>query len=216
MLRKLLSCLLSFCTPQEGSAPGTHPQHPSHTSGPSYANAAGGGKGSSRPSSQQPSPSSSSHKIASSSSNVYVRSFFFPSESSFSELQRALSSARSTIDVCVFTITDDDIANVLIQAHRRGIKVRVISDNDQAASRGSDIAKLASHGIPVRVDPTPAHMHNKFAVVDGNVLISGSYNWTKGARRDNNENIIITNSGDAVSSFSQEFNKLWNQFDQQQ
>lgn len=46
-------------------------------------------------------------------------------------LLQVLGSARSSIMVCVFTITCDDIADALMQAHRRGVQVRVITDNDQ-------------------------------------------------------------------------------------
>lgn len=67
-------------------------------------------------------------------------------------LLSVLRGAQRTLDVCVFTITCDEIADALLQAHQRGVKVRVISDNDQATSQGSDIGKFIQAGIPLKTD----------------------------------------------------------------
>ncbi|KAI7822388.1 mitochondrial cardiolipin hydrolase-like protein [Gamsiella multidivaricata] len=55
-------------------------------------------------------------------------------------------------------------------------------------------------------------MHHKFAVVDDALVINGSYNWTKGARFDNRENLTLTNAPKAVQGFKSEFEKLWKEF----
>lgn len=95
---------------------------------------------------------------------------------------------------------------------KKGIKVRVITDDDQSVSTGSDIQSLIKAGIPVEMDATPYHMHNKFAVIDGILLLNGSYNWTSTANTKNNENIIVTNNKKLISSFSNHFEVLWKQF----
>jgi len=123
-----------------------------------------------------------------------------------------LSSPKKTLDVCVFTITDDNAAKILIDLHKKGIKVRVITDDDQSASNGSDIVTIKNSSIPVKMDSSPYHMHNKFAVIDGQVLLNGSYNWTTTANTKNNENMIITNNKKLVTSFSNYFEVLWKQF----
>jgi len=123
-----------------------------------------------------------------------------------------LSSPKKTIDVCVFTITDDSAANILIDLHKKGIKVRIITDDDQSASTGSDIVTMKKAGIPIKMDSTPYHMHNKFAVIDGVLLLNGSYNWTTTANTKNNENMIVTNNKKLVSAFSNQFEVLWKQF----
>jgi len=123
-----------------------------------------------------------------------------------------LSSPKKTIDVCVFTITDDSAANILIDLHKKGIKVRVITDDDQSISTGSDIQTMIKAGVPVEMDSTPYHMHNKFAVIDGIVLLNGSYNWTSTANTKNNENMVITNNKTLISKFSTYFEDLWKQF----
>lgn len=62
----------------------------------------------------------------------------------------------------------------------------------------------------------PAHMHHKFVVIDDALVINGSYNWTKGARYDNREDLTLTNSPQAVQGFKDEFEKLWREFANEQ
>lgn len=58
-----------------------------------------------------------------------------------SKMLDILKSAKNTLDICVFTITADEIANAIIEIHQKGVKVRVITDDEQRTSLGSDIRK---------------------------------------------------------------------------
>jgi phosphatidylserine/phosphatidylglycerophosphate/cardiolipin synthase-like enzyme len=138
---------------------------------------------------------------------------FSPGPDCLEGILGCIRSARRTIDVCVFTITDDRIAEALLDAHEQRVSVRVITDNDKASDRGSDVWKLERRGIPVRVDRTEFHMHHKFAVFDGRVALTGSYNWTRGASRDNEENLVICDAAPFVAAFQQEFERLWDYLD---
>eukprot|EP00039_Didymoeca_costata_P015035 m.249323 g.249323 ORF g.249323 m.249323 type:complete len:263 (-) comp16140_c1_seq19:84-872(-) len=133
-------------------------------------------------------------------------------ETNLTKLIAKIDAAHSTLDICVFTITCNELANAVKNAVKRGVKVRLITDDDQASSRGSDIQDLANNGVEARHDQNDAHMHNKFAIIDNNLLINGSFNWTRAAVLDNRENILITGDSFFVSSFTQEFNKLWAAF----
>ncbi|KAF9938278.1 hypothetical protein BGZ67_000306 [Mortierella alpina] len=145
---------------------------------------------------------------------VFVSPVFFPSEESYGHLLSTLSSAKKTLDICVFTITDDQITRAIIQAVERGVQVRIISDDDKSEDLGSDVKRLArDHNIPTRVDGSEAHMHHKFVIIDDSLVINGSYNWTKGARFDNREDLTLTNSAKAVQAFKSEFAKLWDAFE---
>ncbi|KAG0082790.1 hypothetical protein BGZ93_002254 [Podila epicladia] len=146
-------------------------------------------------------------------SNIFINPIFFPSEQSFQQLVKTLDGAQKSLDICVYTITDDQLAKAIIRAHERGVKVRIISDSEKAGDQGSDVNRLANdHHIPSRCDNSTAFMHHKFAVVDDALVINGSYNWTKGARFDNKENLTLTNSPKAVQGFKGEFERLWNEF----
>lgn len=61
----------------------------------------------------------------------------------------------------------------------------------------------------MRCDVGSVYMHHKFAVMDGQLLITGSLNWTLTAVQSNMENILVTEEPDLVQPFIKEFNKLW-------
>lgn len=135
--------------------------------------------------------------------------FFSPGDACLGRIVARLNSTRRTADICVFTITDDRIASAILAAHTRGVKVRIITDNDKAFDEGSDVPRLQAAGIPLLVDQTPFHMHHKFAIFDRGRLINGSYNWTRSAATNNEENITDTGDPALLASFQREFDSLW-------
>ena len=100
-----------------------------------------------------------------------------------------------------------------VAAHQRGVRVRIITDDEKQDDQGSKAYGLKSRGISVRNDGNGlSHMHHKFAVLDNAVLLNGSFNWTRSAVLHNRENVVISTDPGLISAFSTEFNKLWNQF----
>ena len=97
----------------------------------------------------------------------------------------------------------------LEEAQARGVKIRIISDNDKSLDSGSDLTYLSKSGIDCRLDRTDAHMHHKFAISDQDLLLTGSYNWTRAAAAENDENIVITNNSRLVRSFTRKFEEIW-------
>lgn len=138
-----------------------------------------------------------------------VDSYFSPGETCRNAIIKQIGEARKDLLVCVFTISDDIITESLIAAHNRGVAIRLITDNDKSLDKGSDIEQLARKGILVRMDTSPNHMHHKFMVVDQHSVLTGSYNWTRGAARFNHENIIVTKDQVTVQAFAHEFDRLW-------
>lgn len=137
--------------------------------------------------------------------------YFSPGNDCLYAIQHALREVRKTLDICVFTITDNRIVDDIMDAHTRGVRVRVITDNDKLYDAGSDIKRIARAGIPVHTDDTEDHMHHKFAIFDQELVISGSYNWTRGASTGNHENIVVDTSPDVIRAFVAEFATLWDQ-----
>jgi cardiolipin hydrolase len=113
------------------------------------------------------------------------------------------------MDICVFTLSDDRIAEAVLSAVSRGVAVRMITDNDKELDLGSDVARLRANGVQMRVDRTEAHMHHKFAIFDAAWLLNGSYNWTRSACTVNEENLVVTNDQALVRAFSRTFESLW-------
>jgi len=137
---------------------------------------------------------------------------FTPGESCRNKILNLLHQARSSVDICVFTIADNKITESIIKTHQRGIKLRIISDNDKSQDDGSDIDYLKQIGVPVLMDNSPYHMHHKFAIFDNNYLLNGSFNWTRSAAQYNYENLLITDNPALINAYYAEFNKLWQRF----
>lgn len=134
---------------------------------------------------------------------------FSPGDACRLRIQELLRKSQTTVDICVFTLTDDRIAESVMDTAARGVRTRIISDNDKSLDLGSDMHRLHAAGIQVRIDRTPNHMHHKFAVFDGKIVASGSYNWTRSAADDNEENIVVTNDQKIVRAFHAQFDRLW-------
>jgi len=137
---------------------------------------------------------------------------FSPQHDGAARIARLFDTSRQRADVCVFTITDDRISDAMIRAHRRGVALRVITDDEKQHDPGSDVERLAQSGIVVRMDNTEFHMHHKFALFDGALLLTGSYNWTRSAALHNEENFVLTGEPRLIRPFSELFDELWGQF----
>jgi phosphatidylserine/phosphatidylglycerophosphate/cardiolipin synthase-like enzyme len=143
------------------------------------------------------------------SQTVIGEARFSPGLGCLERITQGIHETQRQLDICVFTITDDRITREILEAKRRGVEVRVISDNDKSLDRGSDIERIEAAGVAVRIDTTEHHMHHKFAIFDRSLLLTGSYNWTRSAAEFNAENIVMTNHPGLVSSFTRVFDELW-------
>lgn len=137
--------------------------------------------------------------------------YFSPGLECVGAIRRFIEQAARHLDVCVFTVADDRLTEALLAAHGRGVRVRLITDNDKLLDRGSDVRELHQAGLPVRVDHTAYHMHHKFAVADHHAVLTGSYNWTRSAALYNLENVLITDDPAVVQPYDLAFEKLWHQ-----
>ncbi len=140
--------------------------------------------------------------------------WFSPGDACRNAVVRQLGQARDSVRICVFTISDDRISEAIADAHRRGVAVRILTDNDKRLDAGSDIDRLRRAGVAVAEDSSPAHMHHKFAIFDDRVLQNGSFNWTRSASDRNEENLLQTTDPDAVLPFVGRFERLWKRYAQ--
>lgn len=142
--------------------------------------------------------------------SVKEQVLFSPGEECRQAICSAIRFAEKTMDICVFTISDNQITDEILKAHKRRKSIRIITDNDKTQDLGSDIELLQEAGVEITTDHTNAHMHHKFAVFDQSKLITGSYNWTRSAAERNYENLIISTNQKLIFQFTREFENLWN------
>ncbi len=127
----------------------------------------------------------------------------------------AINRTRQTLDVAIYSITQPDIAAAIEAAHRRGVRVRIVSDEGQSRDRHSEVYYLRSRGIPIRLSGgfrgQRSLMHNKFAILDGNLVETGSFNWTISANSYNFENAIFIADPEVAARYEREFDHIWAQ-----
>jgi phosphatidylserine/phosphatidylglycerophosphate/cardiolipin synthase-like enzyme len=121
----------------------------------------------------------------------------------------ALQAAKERIDIAVFFLTHKHIARDLIEAHRRGVEIRVIIDATAAKNGYTKHEVLRAAGIPVKVEAWGGKMHAKSAVIDGETIITGSMNWTSAGSAGNDENTLIIHSVDHARTYQRWFDKMW-------
>ncbi len=93
--------------------------------------------------------------------------------------------------VQAYSFTSVPIAQALVDAHRRGVSVEVILDKSQLEGRSVQTDFLDQAGVPVRIDAAHAIAHNKVMVIEGETVITGSFNFTKSAEERNAENLLV-------------------------
>lgn len=111
------------------------------------------------------------------------------------------------IDIAVYSITSVPVAKSIVSAHRRGAKVRIVTDKTMAGNKYSLDEELAAAGIPVVIHKKHKIMHNKYAIFDGKMVVTGSYNWTKNATQSNSENCLFFQQPN--KEYSVHFEELW-------
>lgn len=104
---------------------------------------------------------------------------------------REIDKAKHTIYIWSYNFTNEQLATSIQRAVDRGVKVSVIVDKSSVTLRNSKIAQLATAGADIRVDYKHDIQHSKVMVIDRNIVITGSYNWTDHAETGNSENQLI-------------------------
>jgi len=117
--------------------------------------------------------------------------YFSPNGGCTDAIVRELNSAKSSILMQAYSFTSASIAKALLEAHKRGIKVKVILDKSQLTEKYSSVNFLYNSGIPTWMDSAHAIAHNKVMIIDGETVITGSFNFTRAAEEKNAENLLV-------------------------
>jgi phosphatidylserine/phosphatidylglycerophosphate/cardiolipin synthase-like enzyme len=135
---------------------------------------------------------------------------FSPDQGALDLVLQSIRQARVSLEVAAYSFTSKPVAAALLDAWRRGVKVALVADQ-KANSRGySAVHYLADAGVPVRLDDHYAIMHDKFMVIDGVTLETGSFNYTAAAAKANAENVLVLhNVRPLATRYAQEWQRLW-------
>lgn len=126
---------------------------------------------------------------------------FTPGQPCTALITNTISRAKDSIYLQAYSFTSADIANALLEAKKRGIKLFVILDKSQLKQHGSQLEKLLQANTPVWIDNKVAIAHNKVMIIDKTIVITGSFNFTSSAQRRNAENLLIINNSELAMKY---------------
>jgi phosphatidylserine/phosphatidylglycerophosphate/cardiolipin synthase-like enzyme len=140
-----------------------------------------------------------------------IEIYFSPEDGIAKHVVQRLQNATTNIRFMTFSYTADDIANAMIAKAKAGLVVQGVFERQNAAGTGSEYAKLKSGGVDVLHDGNCYILHHKVIIIDDRTVITGSYNFTGSAERDNDENLMIIDDPAIARSYLDEFNRTYAQ-----
>ncbi|SEF15435.1 PLD-like domain-containing protein [Rhizobiales bacterium GAS191] len=134
-----------------------------------------------------------------------------PQDAALRLVIRAIDSGARTIDVAAYEFTSKPVADALIRAVQRGVISLVADAQENPGSGGeSRVGYVAAAGVAVRLDDVYPIMHNKFIVIDGETVQTGSFNYTFAAQRRNAENaMVLWHAPLLAGRYAEDFAELW-------
>ncbi len=137
-----------------------------------------------------------------------IEAYFCPEDKCMEKVLEKLNSANKSIYCMAFSFTHNKMKDLLIKKFQKGVDIKVIFESRQI-SKYSAYKDLANKEISVIKDKNNATMHNKFCIIDSNIVITGSMNFSKHADEENDESIIILKDQNIASAYENYFGKYW-------
>lgn len=149
--------------------------------------------------------------------NAYTTQYLndHPTDGPFHELLQILRSTKQTLDLCIYVLSFPPLCDVIMDLYdKQSVKVRIIVDGREDEALRTQIPRLSRRGVEIRCNEKSYSilMHNKFAIIDSSLLLTGSLNWTKSAVLLNHDNVLVTSNKSLVAQYSAQFDHLWSKF----
>ncbi len=144
-----------------------------------------------------------------------LQSCFSPDDGCTAQLLKVIGNAKQSIYFLAYSFTSDDLANALIERYKQGVKIEgVMERSQQASNSGGEYDRFRSAGIAVRLDANPNQMHDKVMIIDSQVVVTGSFNYTYSAEKYNDENLLVLYNPQIAEQYLAEFERIFNQTSQ--
>lgn len=138
-----------------------------------------------------------------------VEIYFSPEDSTMERVLELVQEAEESVGFMAYSFTDDDLAKAMIAAHKRGVEVEGVMDKAQALSnQGGEYLNMLEAGIDVLLDGNPKSMHHKVIIIDDEIVVTGSYNFSKSAKTRNDENTLILFDREIAGEFENELTRV--------
>ncbi len=140
------------------------------------------------------------------SDGTQIENYFAPEDEVMAKLVKYIQDAKQSIHFMIFTFTSDDLANAMIAREKAGIDVQGVIEN-RGANQGA-LVPLYCAKLPVKTDGNKYTMHHKVILIDGQTVITGSFNFTKSADTANDDNLLVIHSPAVAALYEQEYQRI--------
>ena len=138
--------------------------------------------------------------------------YFSPDDHVQAALTELLDNAQASIYFLAYSFTADPLGEAIRNRAEAGVKVSGVMDAEQVASNsGTEYDAFQAAGLDVRLDGNKGQMHHKVIVIDGQIVVTGSYNFSNSAENTNDENVIVIYNQDIAGLYLQEFKRVYAQ-----
>ncbi|GAB4579094.1 MAG: phospholipase D-like domain-containing protein [Anaerolineales bacterium] len=134
--------------------------------------------------------------------------WFSPDDGVSARIVELIHSAEISIHFLAFSFTSNPIADAILSRAEAGVLVQGVFDEGQLSNPGGEFARMLTAGLDVRLDANPDKLHHKFIVIDGKIVITGSYNFSASAEDRNDENVVIIFSEEVAKVYLQEVERV--------
>lgn len=136
---------------------------------------------------------------------------FSPREAVEPQIIALVAQAQDSIEFLAFSFTSDDLGDALLARHAAGVQVRGVFEARNANGLGSEYGRLQAAGLDVHRDGNCYTMHHKVIIIDGQVVVTGSYNYSRRAEQTNDENTLIVDDQGIAQAYQAEFLRVYRQ-----
>jgi len=141
---------------------------------------------------------------------VPVETYFSPDDGTADQIIAALQDAEKSVFFLAFSFTSDPIAGTLLERAAAGVTVQGVFEESQYHSNiGTEYDNLLAAGLDVRLDGNQRNMHHKVFIIDGETVITGSYNFSRSAEERNDENTLIIHDPGITARYLEEFERIF-------
>jgi phosphatidylserine/phosphatidylglycerophosphate/cardiolipin synthase-like enzyme len=143
-------------------------------------------------------------------SGTRLEVYFSPDDGVAEHIVALIQGAKQSISFLAYSFTSDDIASAMLEKAREGVTVSGVVESSQvSADLGDEFDNLHRAGVDVRLDGNPHNMHHKVIIIDGQIVVTGSYNFSASAEEKNDENALVIYNPDIASKFMAEYRRVF-------
>ncbi len=136
--------------------------------------------------------------------------YFSPEDDLASRLVELIRNAHQNISFLAYAFTADDIGSAMLESAGSGVTVSGVFETTQIIpNSGSEYERLRQAGLDVREDSNPANMHHKVMIIDGQIVVTGSYNFSASAQTRNDENALVIHDPRIAAEYLVEFERIY-------